>query len=266
MASHHIAPPGVQLVRPQLAKRTAYSAAQQHRHQPLAQPGTTDGAAVGGLGDALAASAGAADNGTSLAAQGKTAQQRPQLPAKPSLAKRKHAVDLSAAATASAQQLPTTPGMATRPSLAKRPPPAAKPATAKRRVGVFKPPALVTITEVSVSQPLLQAPALPAPPTELTTAAAPSSTLSLRQTGACAEEDGSSQPPATAKPAARQRIKAADLDAAEVHAKVVQKHAQGKLAELTVPEAKCWLKARKLPLKGKKEDLVARIVQALMPP
>ena len=64
---------------------------------------------------------------------------------------------------------------------------------------------------------------------------------------------------AAAKPVAKQRVKASDLAAAEVNAKVAEKCAAGKLADLTVPEAKCWLKDRKLPLKGKKDELIARI-------
>ena len=61
------------------------------------------------------------------------------------------------------------------------------------------------------------------------------------------------------KPAARKRVKADELDAAVVGAKIAQKQKEGKLAELTVPEMKCFLKGRKLPVGGKKADLIARL-------
>lgn len=65
------------------------------------------------------------------------------------------------------------------------------------------------------------------------------------------------------KPAARQRTKASDLDTVHVLAKVAEKAAAGQLGDLTIPEAKCWLKEKKLPVKGKKEDLVARIKECV---
>ncbi len=39
--------------------------------------------------------------------------------------------------------------------------------------------------------------------------------------------------------------------------------AAGRLEELTVPELKCWLRARRAKLKGKKADLVARVAARL---
>lgn len=73
------------------------------------------------------------------------------------------------------------------------------------------------------------------------------------------QPEAAAKPEAAGKPAAKQRVKASDLNAAGVDVKVAEKAAAGRLGELTVPEAKCWLKERKLPLKGKKEDLIARI-------
>ena len=65
------------------------------------------------------------------------------------------------------------------------------------------------------------------------------------------------------KSAGKPRAKASEIDAAEVRTKVAEKAATGKLVDLTVMEAKCWLKEHKLPLKGKKEDLIARIQERL---
>ncbi len=59
--------------------------------------------------------------------------------------------------------------------------------------------------------------------------------------------------------APRQRKKADDIDLAEVERKIQEKFAAGKLADLSIPELKCFLKARKLPVGGKKSDLVARV-------
>ena len=59
--------------------------------------------------------------------------------------------------------------------------------------------------------------------------------------------------------APRQRKKADDIDLAEVEKKIQEKFAAGKLADLSVPELKCFLKARKLPVGGKKSDLVAKV-------
>ncbi|KAK9810010.1 hypothetical protein WJX72_003309 [[Myrmecia] bisecta] len=67
------------------------------------------------------------------------------------------------------------------------------------------------------------------------------------------------------QPPARKRTKVDDLEASAVEAKVVEKQAAGKLADLSIPELKCWLKARKLPLGGKKADLVQRVTGHLAP-
>ncbi len=64
---------------------------------------------------------------------------------------------------------------------------------------------------------------------------------------------------AAAAPAAhpqRKRAKAADMDQAAVEAKAAS---AGGLAKLNVPELQCLLKARALPVGGKKADLVARL-------
>lgn len=59
--------------------------------------------------------------------------------------------------------------------------------------------------------------------------------------------------------APRKRTQLADVDAAAVELKVASLRAEGKSSSLTVPELKTWLKARKLPVSGKKADLVARL-------
>lgn len=72
-------------------------------------------------------------------------------------------------------------------------------------------------------------------------------------------------PEATAVPKAapRNRVKAGDLDPAEIEAKVRQKHAENALEKLSIPEMKCFLKSKKLPVSGKKAELVARLMQSL---
>ena len=72
-----------------------------------------------------------------------------------------------------------------------------------------------------------------------------------------ADIDGSAKksPPAPAKP----RAKAADIDLAQTEAKLKEKQAAGKLGELSIPQLKVLLKARKLLLGGKKADLITRL-------
>lgn len=81
--------------------------------------------------------------------------------------------------------------------------------------------------------------------------------------GGGGEVHSSVQGAAAVKQAGKPRAKPRDPDAAEVRAKVAEKAAAGRLADLTIMEAKCWLREQKLPLKGKKEDLVARIKERL---
>ncbi len=50
-----------------------------------------------------------------------------------------------------------------------------------------------------------------------------------------------------------------DLDISCITAKVHERHREGRLKELTVPEIKCYLKAHKIPVGGKKEELMARL-------
>ena len=63
--------------------------------------------------------------------------------------------------------------------------------------------------------------------------------------------------------APRSRTRAADLDLAAVEAKVEAKHAERQLDKLSIPEIKCYLKAKKLPVGGKKCDLVTRLADCL---
>ena len=283
-ASSHAAPSSAPLVQPQLAKRAVSSFAQQKHSQPAKPPrATASPASCTGNTAAGVISAGYHGD-TAEAPQSNAARSQLHSRANPSIAKRKHAAahpiaiggtagaplasccgaDQSATQSAAAPQLLPQPSMAARLSIAHRKPAAAKPPAAKRRAAALKAPALGTIAEVSVSPPEPPASAAPAAPGTAVTAAASGGSFGSSHVAASAGRDVGSQPPASAKPPARQRTKAADLDATAVHAKVVQKHAEGKLTDLTVPEAKCWLKGRKLPLKGKKEELVARIAEALL--
>lgn len=63
--------------------------------------------------------------------------------------------------------------------------------------------------------------------------------------------------------APRSRTKAADLDFAAVEAKVMANHAERQLDKLSIPEIKCYLKAKKLPVGGKKCDLLTRLAECL---
>ena len=68
--------------------------------------------------------------------------------------------------------------------------------------------------------------------------------------------------PGPAKPRAA-RPKAPELDAAQVQAKVKQLFATGQQQKLTVPEIKCFLRARKVPVGGVKADLLVRVSNLL---
>ena len=61
----------------------------------------------------------------------------------------------------------------------------------------------------------------------------------------------------------RKRTKVEDLDLAAVETKVRRKHAEGKLDVLTIPEIKCFLRAHKMPVGGKKAEIVARLAACL---
>ena len=66
------------------------------------------------------------------------------------------------------------------------------------------------------------------------------------------------------QPAApRKRTQMADMDSAAVAVRVTSCAAEGKLASLTVPELKTWLKTHKLPVGGKKANLVSRLSDSL---
>lgn len=69
---------------------------------------------------------------------------------------------------------------------------------------------------------------------------------------------------AAAPKAPRQRKKAEDIDLAEVEKKLHEKQAAGRLQDVSIPELKCFLKARKLPVGGKKSDLLARVEPLLV--
>ncbi|KAL3154065.1 hypothetical protein ABBQ32_013608 [Trebouxia sp. C0010 RCD-2024] len=85
---------------------------------------------------------------------------------------------------------------------------------------------------------------------------------------AAASAEGAQAPAATAAPAKapRQRKKADDIDLAEVEKKVCEKQAAGRLQDISIPELKCFLKARKLPVGGKKAELLARVEPLLAMP
>ena len=65
------------------------------------------------------------------------------------------------------------------------------------------------------------------------------------------------------KAARAPRAKAFNMDVDAVQQKVMAAAAAGTLAKLNIPELKCYLKDAKLPVKGKKEDLIAKVQQHL---
>ena len=89
-----------------------------------------------------------------------------------------------------------------------------------------------------------------------------------RQTSLIAAKPPSSAPvlceaDRVAEAVKKPRIKASDLDAAAVDAKVASKHACGCLKDLSVPEMQCYLRTRKQPVGGKKADLEQRLLSLL---
>ena len=252
------------LTRPQLAKRACHSATPQKPHWPAAKPGgVRRPAAVTSCEERLAAAPGEGSVATAVADGNRTTAL--QLPTKPSLTNRRSAALIEAGPSVAACSavtgepttcgvhsasvtLPMLPGPPAKVSFARKKSVAAKPTMTKRPMSKSKTPALETILEDAAA------------------GAAPSSLqLAAPVTLAAGAEPAATVETAAAKPALRQRTKAADLDIDAVHDKVVQKHAEGKLTDLTVPEAKCWLKSRKLKLKGNKEELVARILENFLP-
>ncbi|KAL3140035.1 hypothetical protein ABBQ38_004316 [Trebouxia sp. C0009 RCD-2024] len=85
-------------------------------------------------------------------------------------------------------------------------------------------------------------------------------TSAAQAAAVAASAEGAPAPAATAAPAKapRQRKKAEDIDLAEVEKKIREKQAAGRLQDISIPELKCFLKARKLPVGGKKAELLAR--------
>ena len=62
------------------------------------------------------------------------------------------------------------------------------------------------------------------------------------------------------------RPKAPELDAAQVQAKIMELFATGQQQKLNLPEIKCFLRARKVPVGGKKADLLVRVRDLLKTP
>ena len=87
-----------------------------------------------------------------------------------------------------------------------------------------------------------------------------------RTAAPCAKKDapqGNADEAAAAAKAPRNRTKAGDLDVAAVETKIKAKHAEQQLGKLSIPEIKCFLKAKNLPVGGKKGDLLERLVRFL---
>lgn len=90
-------------------------------------------------------------------------------------------------------------------------------------------------------------------------AAAISGTSTAAEPAANADADGSAKKSPPAGAPAKPRAKAADIDLAQTEVKLKEKQAACKLGELSIPQLKVLLKARKLLLGGKKADLITRL-------
>eukprot|EP00891_Asterochloris_glomerata_P002552 jgi/Astpho2/2552/Aster-04263 len=90
-------------------------------------------------------------------------------------------------------------------------------------------------------------------------AAAISRTSTAAEPAANADTDGSAKKSPPAGAPAKPRAKAADIDLAQTEVKLKEKQAACKLGELSIPQLKVLLKARKLLLGGKKADLITRL-------
>ena len=168
-----------------------------------------------------------------------TSSKRPPLPAK--------------------RPLPASGAPDAKPTAPKRPkPPKQKPVTASAGPVVGRNGITTAAQQTSASQPPLADPAA-----ENTQASGPGpndesmvdkSTMPAAIVESVPPRDKQGEPPA-----ARKRTQISDVDPAAVEIKVADCKARGKLGSLTVPELKTWLKAHKLPVGGKKADLVARL-------
>ena len=78
------------------------------------------------------------------------------------------------------------------------------------------------------------------------------------QSATVAAEHPTAAPVAPVK-APRQRKKAEDIDLTITEKKIRDKHAAGSLTDLSIPEMKCFLKAHKVPVGGKKAELIAKL-------
>ena len=182
------------------------------------------------------------------------------------------------------KRVATQPAVSAMPALLKRPklatqmkPPASKPTTAQGKAAGVKvkaqaagkmPAAAKTGADAKVA-------AKPAPAkrtvqaTDLAKTQAanvPTATMPAATGQAVSTAAASNAAPAGAAAPAktpRQRKKADDVDLADVERKIKEKFAARKLQDLSVPELKCFLKAHKLPVGGKKSDLISRIEPVL---
>ena len=186
------------------------------------------------------------------------ASAAPKLSAKPTFAKRKRP----------AYALPATAPL-TQPAKLLKADAAPKQTTKAPPVKTTRP--LAKRSTVAASAPMPDKPAPPAPRFKAKQpaaacadgahTAAPCAIRTAQQGNA--DEAGAA---AAAAKAPRNRTKAADLDVAAVEAKVRAKHAEQQLEKLSIPEIKCFLKVKKLPVGGKKGDLLERLVKCLAEP
>ncbi|KAK9810009.1 hypothetical protein WJX72_003309 [[Myrmecia] bisecta] len=157
-----------------------------------------------------------------------------------------------------------------KPPTAPRKRPAAKAADAPQQQNIGQPGGPIPVGSESAMAVLSAMPAghktaAKAASSSMPGNAATGASAPVQAGGQTAAAGGQTAAAGEGQPPARKRTKVDDLEASAVEAKVVEKQAAGKLADLSIPELKCWLKARKLPLGGKKADLVQRVTGHLAP-
>lgn len=192
----------------------------------------------------------ACDSGTKQ--DGAPAIQAPEICAKPALAVRKRP-GYALTAQAPPKQLLKT---AAAPKQSMRAPPVQ---TARPSAKPSAKPAVTPVPQIADHrQPQMIAKQGAAVCADAASPAAPFAKKGAQQ--GHADEAGAA---AVAAKAPRNRTKAGDLDVAAVETKVMAKHAEQQLEKLSIPEIKCFLKAKKLPVGGKKGDLLDRLVKFL---
>ncbi len=206
------------------------------------------------------------DGGLTAAEGTKRPAIQPGVPLKPTLLKRpKLATQGKAPANKAAALLSKATASKAKPAAAKKAPTGSK-ATAKAPSSITVPKphckdGLIAVADLQAATSHASTVNAPHGVSVATPAAVPFGALGTTTPVSAAAAAAATEAAASAAPAKapRQRKKADDMDLAEVEKKVQEKFAAGRLQDLSIAELKCFLKAHKLPVGGKKSDLVSRV-------